>query len=249
MQKEELIQILQDIELDNDIEILYACEAGSRVRGFAGADSDYDIRFIYRKNDQRDYLSLKEIEDVIQYSEGNVDVVGWDVKKALNLHFKDNPNLREWLISPEVYIDRGIEEIFGNLGEFDVNVLKNHYLAIASVHWKKYNGLKFDRKKIKKYFYVLRAILSWNILDNGEYPPISLPELLNHDYCGITGDVKDSIENLMEYYHDSCEISEETIFVINSFILNSFSSMQKVKTRSNKNFNDYEQRFRELVTG
>ena len=247
MQKEEIIKILHNIENDENIEVLYACEAGSRVRGFSKVGSDYDIRFIYRKVDVQDYLSLKEINDVIEYSQENMDIVGWDIKKALNLHFKDNPNLREWLISPEVYIDKGIDEMFDGLGRFDVNVLKNHYLAIALVHWKKYNGLEFNSKKIKKYFFVIRSILSWNILDNGRYPPISIQELLDHECCGISDDVKDSIENLIECYLSDCEIREETIFIINNFILNSFNSMKKVKTKSDKNFNLYEKRFKELI--
>ena len=127
MQKSQIIEILEKIERTENIKILYACEAGSRVWGFSRKDSDYDIRLIYKKADIGDYLALKSPRDVIEYMGEDIDIVGWDIKKALNLHIKDNPTLREMLISDIVYIDLGIHDIFDDLDEFNKNVLKNHY--------------------------------------------------------------------------------------------------------------------------
>ena len=121
--KNEIIRVLKEIEEIENIEILYACEAGSRVWGFSNDDSDYDVRFIYKNVNVSDYLSLKETDDVIEYSGDDIDITGWDIKKALNLHYKSNPSLREWLISNQVYIDKGIEDIFSELGDFDINDL------------------------------------------------------------------------------------------------------------------------------
>ena len=157
--KTTILKILKQIEVNENIEILYACEAGSRVWGFSGEDSDYDVRFIYKKASVSDYLSLKSESDVIEYEGDNFDIIGWDIKKALTLHFKDNPQLREWLLSDIIYIDRGISNIFNGLECFDMDILKNHYASIAHSHWKRYSGLAFDRIKIKRYLHIIRAIL------------------------------------------------------------------------------------------
>ena len=109
LKKQDIIEILHRIEKAEDIEILYACEAGSRVWGFANHESDYDVRFIYKKLNVKDYLSLNEQSEVIECIGDDMEIVGWDIKKALKLHYKNNPNLREWIISREVYIDKGIE--------------------------------------------------------------------------------------------------------------------------------------------
>ena len=176
-----------------------------------------------------------------------MDIVGWDIKKALNLHFKGNPSLREWLMSSQIYINRGIEHIFDDLGDFDKNVLKNHYSSIAIKDWRKYSALKFNKTKTKKYLYVIRSILCWNILDNNQYPPLSIDDLLDHESNNISEDLKCDIRCLIAYYQDSGGIDEDIIFRLNNFILKSIKSMEKVKIKNDKNFEVYDERFRELL--
>ena len=87
---------LNRIENEHNVEILYAVESGSRGWGFFNYESDYDIRFLF-KRPLNDYLTINPPKDTIDYFEGNLDFVGWDIKKALFLHRKSNPNLREWI--------------------------------------------------------------------------------------------------------------------------------------------------------
>lgn len=243
MNENDIKDILKGIEKAEDIEILYACEAGSRVWGFAGDSSDYDIRFIYRNANLSDYLSIKNTKDVIEITGDDADIVGWDIKKALQLHFKSNPNLREWLMSPQVYIDRDISGIFEGLGGFDRNVLKNHYSSMALKYWKRYSGLEFGHVKRKKYLYVIRFILSWNLLNRNVCPPVNIYDLLEHEKTEVACDIEAAIVGLME----SCEITEKNIFRLNNFILSSLNSMHQVKTSSKKNIGMYDERFRELL--
>ena len=87
---EEIIKILKDMEMENNMEILYAVESGSRAWGFDNEESDYDIRFIF-KRPLKNYISLKNQKETIELMKGDYDIVGWDIKKTLKLHYKDNP--------------------------------------------------------------------------------------------------------------------------------------------------------------
>ena len=97
---EEVIQEkLREIELRENVKVLYAVESGSRAWGVASPDSDYDVRFIYVRN-QKDYLRLDEVRDVIEWQLDEVlDINGWDLKKALCHFHKGNATLFEWCCS------------------------------------------------------------------------------------------------------------------------------------------------------
>ncbi len=58
-----ILSKLQEIEKTENVRILLAVESGSRAWGFASPDSDYDVRFIYVRNEQ-DYLRLEKVRDV-----------------------------------------------------------------------------------------------------------------------------------------------------------------------------------------
>ena len=82
---EDIYDYINLIERQHNVDIIYACESGSRVWGFESPDSDYDLRFIYTQP-LRNYLSVNEKRDVIEKPlTGKVDASGWDLKKALKL--------------------------------------------------------------------------------------------------------------------------------------------------------------------
>ena len=45
--KSQILSRLHEIEAEENVRIVYACESGSRAWGFPSADSDYDVRFLY----------------------------------------------------------------------------------------------------------------------------------------------------------------------------------------------------------
>jgi uncharacterized protein len=98
---------LANLATEHQINIIYACESGSRAWGFPSPDSDYDVRFIYT-HPWPWYLSLEEGADVIDLPledspVGVLDIGGWDLRKTLRLMRKSNPVIWEWLQSPMGY--------------------------------------------------------------------------------------------------------------------------------------------------
>lgn len=202
--KSQIISELEGIEKENDIAILYACESGSRAWGFNRKSSDYDVRFIFKRNSRRDYVTLSEKSEVIEVMDDDLDIVGWDVKKALYLHYRSNPNLREWILSPIVYIDWR-EDIFNGLPDFDSAVLKFHYTNIAVNNWKRLkDNPEISKKVIKMYMYNCRSILVWMIVNEGKDPSINIFDLLDQAES-LDADIRDGIAGLVGYYKNGCK--------------------------------------------
>lgn len=247
-EESEINDMLNKTESEENIEILYACETGNWVWGFEDKNCGHKIGFIFTKVNARDYLTLKEERGVFEMYGDGISIVGWDLKKALRQHFKSSPKLREWINSDEVYIDKGIDTIFGDLGGFDREILKNHYLDEALTQWKSYTGLEFREVKIKKYLNVMRCILTWNLLNRGVDPPLNIHKLLSHKYCDVSPVVVSAVNNLLDNLRDvSCKVDEQYILNLNNYILNSFNGMKKVKTTSKKDIKVYDDRFRLLM--
>ncbi|MEO1241056.1 MAG: nucleotidyltransferase domain-containing protein [Pseudomonadota bacterium] len=172
---------LTAIEQNERAHILFAVESGSRAWGFPSPDSDFDVRFVYVR-DKDWYLSIDQRRDVIELPiEGDLDINGWDLKKALQLLVKPNPVLLEWLRSPVVYrADRNAMKKITALGEKTAHQRPSsyHYLHLAESQYRRFIA---DEKevKLKKYFYSLRPALALMWLRNhAEKPvPMNLAEL------------------------------------------------------------------------
>lgn len=172
---------LEKIEKENDVNILFAVESGSRAWGFPSKDSDYDVRFVYIH--QVDwYLSINEKRDVIEYPISDaLDISGWDIRKALQLFAKSNPALLEWIRSPIFYSKNSdLPERLQKISEddFDPKATMYHYLHMASKNYREF--LQEESVKLKKYFYVLRPILACKWLEEkGTLPPVEFEKLMN----------------------------------------------------------------------
>ncbi len=178
----QVMQELQRIESTHNVTILFACESGSRGWGFASPDSDYDVRFIYVHRLPW-YLTVAPARDVIEVPiSGDLDVIGWDLRKALGLMRESNPTLLEWLGSPIVY--REELETMARFRTLAAQVFSNakawhHYASMAKKNFREH--LQADEVRYKKYLYVLRPLLAarW-IRSEGTVPPMRFAELAQH---------------------------------------------------------------------
>jgi predicted nucleotidyltransferase len=171
---------LLDIQKEKNIKILFSSESGSRGWGFPSPDSDYDVRFFYVRS-KNEYLSISEGKDQYDFPINDLlDINGWDIRKALRLMMKSNASPLEWLQSPIIYMEEpGIrEEIFELAKQYFIpRATAHHYLGISKNLLEQ--GIVGEEFKIKKYFYVLRSLLSakW-IIDKNEIAPMEFHILM-----------------------------------------------------------------------
>ena len=181
--REEILSRMRRAEAEHGVRILLAVESGSRAWGFASPNSDYDARFIY-VHPQDWYLSvgLEEQRDVIEYPiVDDIDLNGWDLRKALRLFARSNPAFVEWIQSPIIYAEHGpfaaaartlLPDVYS--GETGIY----HYRSMAKTNYRGY--LQSDLVPLKKYFYVLRPLLAVRWLEHyGTAAPIEFEKLLH----------------------------------------------------------------------
>lgn len=177
--REQVMDHLRAIEARHNVTVLFACESGSRGWGFASPDSDYDVRFIY-VNRLPWYLTVTPGRDVIELPiSGDLDINGWDLRKALGLMRESNPTLLEWLRSPVVYTEEaGTMAAFRALSEDVFSNAKGwyHYASMAKKNFREH--LQGEEVRFKKYLYVLRPLLAarW-IRDCVGVPPMRFAAL------------------------------------------------------------------------
>lgn len=216
--KETILKALYRVEFEHNVQILYACESGSRCWSFASEDSDYDVRFIYVRHVD-DYLKglLTKERDNLEISGGHplahpLDISGWDLPKALKLFRKSNPPIYEWLRSPIVYrsnnkfVDR-LQELIKDY--YNYSAMCYHYLHMASGNNRQY--LQGSEVRTKKYLYVLRPLLSvlW-VMEHDMPPPLDFRALvgltLGNRTLGNKMELLEAIESLVIYKEQGSEL-------------------------------------------
>src|SRR5213594_3590187 len=220
---------LTSLEGSENVVVLLAVESGSRAWGFPSVDSDYDVRFIYVRRPEW-YLSIdvEERPDVIERPiEEDIDVSGWDIRKALRLFRKSNPPLLEWLQCPIVYRERfsPAERLRGLLPAFySPTASFYHYLHMAKGNVRQY--LFGDTVWQKKYFYVLRPLLAMLWIEQGLGPvPIEFGRLL--DATVTDRDLRRAIDQLLEAKKAGAELDRgPKIPVISRFIESELTRLQ-----------------------
>lgn len=205
--KEKILAYLSNIETSYKVKIIYACESGSRSRGLASPDSDYDVRFIYVQT-AAEYAGLLERyqENLLFKLDGSCDIVGWDLKKFLSLLGKSNPTVFEWAGSSEVYRTSDEWKMVLDIMPkyFSPNRTLYHYNSMAKKDFKvlndKISGTTVAPVQVtpKEYLAALRPVLAcrW-ILCHDTFPPDKFSQLCEY----LTDDVRESIIDLVGKKH------------------------------------------------
>jgi len=229
--KVEILKRLRNTEEKEGVHILMAIESGSRAWGFASPNSDYDVRFIYlRDKDWYLAVDLEEKRDVIEYPiVDEIDLNGWDVRKALRLFWKSNPAFVEWIQSPMTYINSGSfreesRKILPSIYSIEKGIY--HYRSMAKTNYRGY--LRDEMVPLKKYFYVLRPLFAIQWLEKyGSVAPIEFSRVLE---LVKDNELLDTIHELLE----KKKVSEEkmlapSIPVLNKFIESELGRLEEIK--------------------
>jgi hypothetical protein len=164
MIKEKILQILSEIEKREHVQIFFACESGSRGWGFPSQDSDYDVRFLYLRPPSW-YLSIQKRRDVIERPiDAVLDISGWDLHKALQLLWKSNTALLEWLQAPIIYQEKYtlMEPLRAMAPDyFSPAGCLHHFRNMAKRNVQDASLKEID---LKKFFYVIRPVLAFQWL-------------------------------------------------------------------------------------
>lgn len=180
--REKIIESLRQLEKEKDIKILLAVESGSRAWGFSSSDSDYDVRFIYAHKPDW-YLSVFPKKDVIERMIGNhlLDMSGWELRKTLQLLYKSNPNLADWLLTDQIYISE--PEFLAEIRDMQSRYYNPiqamyHFLSIAKKHDEKY--LSKNGFTLKRFLYFLRGLLACEYIEAQKtHPPVEFERLVD----------------------------------------------------------------------
>lgn len=170
---------LAQLETTHGIRILYACESGSRAWGFPSPDSDHDVRFIYC-HPREWYLALDEGPDTLNFPvDEELDLAGWELRKALRLLRGSNASVFEWLQSPVVYHEAlDFRTRFAPLlpAAFNLKAGLHHYLG--QLRRGVEEELLPEEVRIKRLFYALRSALAarW-IRERQALPPMAFAPL------------------------------------------------------------------------
>ena len=180
---------LKQLEIEQSIRILFAAESGSRAWGFASPNSDYDVRFVYVPAPDW-YLSVNPKRDVIERMlPGDIDLSGWELRKALRLFKRYNGALNEWLGSPIQYrqasaTSQAMQALLPQL--FKPAAALHHYGSMAN------SALlampETGPVSAKKLCYLLRALFACRyVLRHRSQPPTAFALMLK----GLTVDAQE----------------------------------------------------------
>lgn len=163
----------------------------------------------------RDHLVLEQPRDVIEFPvDAEIDLNGWDLRKALLLALNGNAVVVEWAKSPIAYEEQN--GFRGRLSDLldaivDPSKVSRHYLGLARAHLSKMGSFS-SQVKLKKLFYLLRPLISLDWMAERGFaalPPMNLVECL--DDITLPIDAETEIRSLIERKSRTRELGEGPI--------------------------------------
>lgn len=172
----EIISLLKDRVSNKNGILLNAYISGSHLYGWNSKDSDLDIRGCFVLN-KEEFLGLKKPIEVMEINtEGDKDIILFEVRKMIDLALKGNCNILEEINAPQLYKNASFVKLTQLINNsFGKNGIYNSYKGLAEFNYKKF--ILQGRNTIKKYLYVFRGLMAGI-------------------YCLQTGLIEPNIENL-----------------------------------------------------
>ena len=240
--KERILKIIKEIEKEKNVKVILVADTGSRSLGYSTSSSDYDIRFVYVQKPEK-YLRLGTGRDTIERKFDNLDFVGFDLRKALEMIRKSNIQMWQWFYSTQVILKTELsEKIKILMPEFFVPKIALHqYAGISSNNFKR-KIVKEENVKIKYYILsVIRIATGLKIARDKKYPEI---EHIRHIGDILPEKVYEEIKRILKL---RIEFFKETVTankILDCFIkenvemLNTISDSIETKERNQAKLDD-----------
>lgn len=207
---------LREVEQQYHVKVLLAVESGSRAWGFESQNSDWDVRFIYVHRPEW-YFRIEDQRDVIEHMyDDDVDLAGWELRKALCLLRRCNPSLLEWIHSPVKYeVDSEFYHRVLAVEKDFFNPVKcmYHYNRIYNKHNERY--LRFKAFHMKRFLYYLRGVLACQWIEQHQsIPPVHFQDLVDAvvDDEGIRTQICHLVEIKKSGNESAAERIDENLF-------------------------------------
>jgi hypothetical protein len=196
-----------NIELKN-ARVMYASVCGSHLYGFAGDNSDIDIRGCFIRPLNR-YLKINKLTDVIEKTHEvdcqKYDIVLFELEKEIKLMLANNCNVYEHIHAPDVLTSSAEHALFKELAEHLLTKkISNSYVGLAKHNYMKYIAPfypnEIDCVPAKKFLYVLRALMACDyVLSTGnlESNIFKLNEVYGYNFIeGLVGEKNDGVKTV-----------------------------------------------------
>jgi len=177
-----IVDHLANLMQQHSCRLLFAGESGSRAWGLQSPDSDYDVRCIYA-HPANWYLSIEDLRDTIEtVFPDDIDIAGYDLRKALRLFSTCNIPLNEQIQNPISY---GGDPAFADRlcglipAYFNKKRALFHYANIAAQTIPQVQKISIGLHRV---FYLIRPLLACEWIESQDsMPPTEFQKLLDAD--------------------------------------------------------------------